>query len=427
MSSVAGVGFQLAALPIGVERGWVRRDAAEARARQIVRTLSTVRDNRRDGLFFHFLELESGFPVREPQWCIVSTVDSSILFAGLLTVASYFGGDLGHQAETLVSDADWTRFQDPAAGEGHAGALSLGWAPFNPKLSLSEGELLPYHWLDALCEQRLTLLMALSVPDPAKRPPAALYFRLRRPIGRDRPDQPFVYNAFSGALFTHLLSHMWVDWSSVGPEDPRSFEWPRLAVDWWENSRRAVEMQRRRCAENRVRLPNLGPDAWGLSASDTPLGYQTLGLSPIPVPLPGALVGRDVPPEVPSDRWGDGTLSPHAAAASILFAPYASIRAMRHYLQLSDETGRPLVWTEPREGGYGFFDAFNVEGPDGAPWASGGQIAIDEGMLLLGIENARSGLIWRLFHAHRFVRGAAARLGWPEALSRQESLRSAGI
>ena len=88
---------------------------------------------------------------------------------------------------------------------------------------------------------------------------------------------------------------------------------------------------------------------------------------------------------------------------------------MRYYQSLTNTQGKPLAWRDPRKpadqgGGYGFLDAFNLKGPDGTPWATDEYLAIDQGPLLLAIENARTGNVWKWFHAHPFVQAGLERL-----------------
>ena len=82
--SIAGVGFQLAALPIGVERGWVTHAQAQTRALQVLSALEAEPSNRKAGLFFHFINPHDASARRVGRELVVSTVDSSILFAGML-------------------------------------------------------------------------------------------------------------------------------------------------------------------------------------------------------------------------------------------------------------------------------------------------------------------------------------------------------
>ena len=115
---------------------------------------------------------------------------------------------------------------------------------------------------------------------------------------------------------------------------------------------------------------------------------------------------RILPNLANEDIWYEGTVAPYAAASSIMFLPRRSMAALRAFYALRDEAGRRLIWRDPAEGGYGFVDAFNLD----QGYVSDDYIGIDQGPMLLAIENARSGLIWRLFMRHPTVRRALERL-----------------
>ncbi|HHN79039.1 MAG TPA: hypothetical protein ENK11_10275 [Phycisphaerales bacterium] len=169
-----------------------------------------------------------------------------------------------------------------------------------------------------------------------------------------------------------------------------------------------VHLHRDKAIANPEHLPTLGPDAWGLSACDGPDGYVVGGLFPEPLEMIGAVPDRDFSTYKAQDHWGGGIVPPYAAASSIIFEPGLSLRAMRHYRSLKDADGLPLVWRDPEKGGYGFVDSFR--GGD-EPWRAADTVAIDVGPMLLLIENARSGLIWKLFSADPVVRAGLVRLG----------------
>jgi hypothetical protein len=117
----------------------------------------------------------------------------------------------------------------------------------------------------------------------------------------------------------------------------------------------------------------------------------------------------DYATERPKDDPGDGTVAPYAAGTSVMFDPVRSVAALRHLASIKNAQGKPAIWHDPATGGYGFADAINVD----VGWASDDYVAIDQGPMLLAIENARTGLVWRLFHSHPYVQAGAERLGWP--------------
>ncbi len=409
--SIAGVGFQLSALPIGVERGWVTRREAHERALLILRTLSGGQNNRKAGLFYHYLDPRTAEPSRQGYEVTVSTIDSALLLAGVITASSYFGGPVQELGDRLVSDADWSFFilrQGDKPFE--LGFVSLGFKPDDPAKPAGPGGLLPYVWADAGDEHRLVTLLGVCAPVAAHRLDPDLYYRLRRPLGAYAGSGPFVWLPWSGALFTYFFAHCWIDYAAIGADNPAAFGVAhRARVDWWENSRRAVQMHRRKAVENPEKVPTLGENAWGLSASDAPGGYAVPGLFPDPLPMPGAVPQFDYSTVVLKDDYGDGTVAPYAAGSAIMFDPGGALAALRYYQGLSESEGKPLVWRDPRKEGasYGFLDSFNL----GKRWVASDYVAIDQGPLLLAIENARTGLIWRLFHRYPAVRAGMDRLG----------------
>lgn len=419
--SVAGVGFQLSAIPVGVERHWISREEGEQRTLLILDALAKNPDNRKAGLFYHFIDADTAGQPSGGYEHAVSTVDSALLFAGLLTASSYFGGDVQRRADALFAAADWRFFiagDERDGGKGtpiakspphdfERGFIALSWRPDSLKSPSGDGKLSPYYWLDSGDEHRLVTFLAVCAPVESRRADASLYYRLRRQVGAytsadGQETGPFVYVPFSGALFTAFFAHCWLDYSHMGADDPASFGADhRPSVDWWENSRRTARLHQLKCAENPEHKPNLGKNAWGLSACDAASGYIVPGLYPPRLAFPGERQGFDFSDFKYHDDYDDGTLAPYAAGCSILFDRDAALAAL-HYDRSLD---LPL-WHDPASGGFGFQDSFNLP----TRWFAPDCVAIDQGPLLLCLENARTGLIWRLFSAHPAVRAGLDRL-----------------
>lgn len=411
-ASVAGVGFQLAAIPAAVERGWITRDEGFDRARRILAALENEPPNRVHGMFFHFLDGRTARPV---DMDVVSTIDSAILFAGMLTAGSYFQGEVRERGDRMVQSADWKAFQlqTPRRNEPYLkGFISLGWKPRDPKDQLGAGDLLPYAWADAGDEQRLIYFLSALSPNSEHRADLDLYYRTRRAIGEYADSGAHVWFPWSGAMFVHFFSHCFIDYAAMGPDDPRVLGVERRPrVDWWENSRRAVTVQRRKAEVNPRGFKGFGIHGWGLTASDAAHGYAVPGVFPNRIPTLGEVPQYDYAEFVPKDDLGDGTLAPYGAGCTIMFQPDAAIDALRHYRNLLGADGKPLVWRDPGESGmngeYGFRDSFNLD----TGWVASDCVSIDQGPLVLAIENARTGLIWRLMNAHPWVADAKERLG----------------
>lgn len=422
-SSTAAVGFALAGLPAGVERGWVTRAEAEARALTILRALE--KSPRVGGLFYHFIDGSTAkLPPNMPEG-VVSTVDSAWLFAGMLVASSYFGGEVAQRADAFVADANWNYFVDQNAKEKHwQGFVSLGWEPESVYEPQGKGKLLPYYWVDAGDEQRMVMFLGVAAPRAEHALPAERYYQLRRHLGED----PGVtgtgngvlvsYIPWSGALFTSVFANLFLDYRAIGVDDPASFGVPaRARIDWWENSRRAVLMHRSLAIRNPKKIPTLSENAWGLTASDYSGGYLVPGVYPTPRVFKDERPHWDFEPsdQARRENFGDGTIAPYGAGCAIMFEPKLSIAALRHYRSLKDAHNRDLVWRWPRpknpgqpQGleGYGFLDSFNL----GTGWVAEDYVGIDQGPLALAIENARTGLIWKLFQSHPYVKQGLARL-----------------
>lgn len=391
--SIAAVGFQLTSLPIGVERGWITRAQGEERARQILQGLIRRDDNKHLGIYLHFPDLNTGGMSHEGYELLSSTVDHALLLAGVIVAGEYFDGEVGKLASKMVHDSNWKAY-----AVAKNGLLSMGWKPTNPDKDMNgAGEFLDAHWSYAADEDRLIYFLAIGTPNKAHQVEPRKYYELLRPVKRFGDGEPFVVS-WPGALFTYFFSHCWIDFRSAGPDNPGKVGLDQPAIDWVENSRRAVLSQRRRCLDAADKFKTFGDERWGLSACDGKTGYIVPGIRPN---------GAD------QDRWEEGTVAPYAALSAIMFAPKESLAAARAFRALKDDDGKPLVWRDPAQGGYGFADAFNLD----QGFVSEDYIGIDQGPMLVAIENARTGLIWRLFAESETSKLARERLGLKPAQS----------
>lgn len=414
--SVAGVGFQLSALCVGAEHGWVSRDDAAERARKILAALRDNPSNRKAGLFFHYLDPNTAGQPAEAYEHVVSTIDSALLFAGILTASQYFGGEVRSIGDALFADANWQFFVDNHAEKPwENGFISLGWKPDKFSDPTGKGSILPYYWVDCGDEHRLVTFLAVAATKDDHRVDPAIYYRLRRQVGQYQDTGPMVYFPWSGALFASFFAHCWIDYRSIGIDNPADFNVAnRPRVDFWENARRTTRLHQLKCESNPRHLTGFGKDAWGLSASDDPSGYAVPGLFPDPLPMPGARPQFDYPVFTATDNFGSGTLAPYAAGSSIMFDPDRALAALHHYRNLKGSDGKPLIWADPAQNGFGFRDAFNLS-TGAKPWIAYDYVAIDQGPLLLAIENARTGLVWKLYHQHEAVRAGMLRLNLEKA------------
>jgi hypothetical protein len=422
--SVAGVGFQLSSLPIGAERGWTSRADAEKRALLILNTLAGNPDNRKAGLFYHFIDGSTAGQTQNAYEHAVSTIDSALLFAGIITASSYFGGrgEGGRRQAAGRCRLDVLCFSIGRTACGCAqprAARSRIHRPFLGAPAISR----------SLREKELSLLITGSIPGMSTgssrslpRAPQCPSTASRRRCTTGSADSwartttaaPVVWFPFSGALFTSFFAHCWINYSALGPDHPMEHGASRRAsVDWWENSRRLARMHRLKCQANPKKLRGFGDDAWGLTASDAPTGYAVPGLFPRPLTMKGSATGVDWADFKAVDDYGDGTLAPYGAGCTIMFdpAPCDVCPALLPKSAGSRRLAPCLGYSRrPTSGSFGFHDAFNLS----KDWVAPDFVAIDQGPLLLAIENARTGLIWKLFRQH-----SAVAAGWTPGLVRE--------
>jgi hypothetical protein len=388
--SIAAVGFQLSSLPIGVERGWITREEGRERAEVILRSLIERQDNKKFGIYLHFLDERTGGQpdfsrTRYRYELQASTVDHALFQSGAMTAATYFGGEVAKLVDQIVADADWQAMVDTQAGY-----LTMGWRATTDQGVNGPGEIRPYHWQWASDEERLIYFLAAGSPTAEHAVEPAAYYRLKR-VAKHHGDLPHYVVSWNGSLFTYFFSHCWIDYRHLAADNPGAFGVKNIPVDWFENSRRAVLTHRARCIEAGREFPTLGENRWGLA----PCAYRDK-----------YLVHEVQPNMSDKDVWYDGVVPPYGAGSAIMFAPAESLAALREYMTLQNANGKPLTWRDPAKGGYGFVDSFSLD----PPYGHDENLGIDQGPLLLAIENVRTGLIWRLFMAHPVARLAVERL-----------------
>lgn len=409
--SVAGVGYQLAAIVVGESRGWITQGQAHERTLRIVKALHANPDNRSGGIFYHFLAPETAGPSGGAYEQVASTIDSAILFAGLLTASAHFGGDIAALADELVAEANWPAFVEKNHERPYEqGFLSLGWETPKDKDAPIEDGLLHYTWADAGDEQRLIYFLSQTPPDAAHRLPPETYYKPRRTLGEVPGEGEVVWFPWSGALFTAFFAHCWIDYAAMTADNPAAFGVEhRRPTDWWENSRRLVQLHRQRATDPDRPFKGMSENVWGLSACDGETGYLVPGHFPELSETQLGAPEHDHLTIKMQDDWRDGTVAPYTAGSAIIFDPNAALQALRHYRELADKHA-PALWDDPAAGGFGFADSFRPSPTGEVEWVAPDRVAIDAGPLIVCIENARTGLVWRTFGRHPLVRNAFGKL-----------------
>lgn len=401
--SIGAVGYQLAAYCIGHRRGWA--DGMEARVQGVLSRLvvlpmgsepGTTRAGYK-GFFYHFLNAGTG--LRKNSRVELSLYDTALLMYGILAAKECFPNNLIIQADanTLYSAVEWDWMRSAPGGPFH-----LAWTPEGGFAGLADG------YTD---EALLADVLALGSPThPVNVDTYLARSRERGAYPEDHPET--LVPSWTGSLFTYTFAAGWLYLQNRGldrhPSDP-------LWV--WDNNRRAVEAHRRFIvdhaddtpADGDDRYTTYGPDAWGLTACDNPVPPDSGRLSQYYAfgALPTAQHLLNLDAQAPHL----GTLAVYGAGSSLPLAPSAAVIVLRHAWGI---TG---LWSPL----FGFGDAWSMDphwfemNSDGSPvidpdgnlvihpadwlataWVGHGVLGVDEGPLLLGIENFRAGTLWEL-------------------------------
>jgi hypothetical protein len=330
-------------------------------------------------LFYHFLTLDKALRFQEVE---LSTIDTGLLMAGVLSVMSYFDQD--NETEQQIRDIadflyrrvewDWA-MQDSAT-------MSMGYHP-------ERGFLQEARWR-GYNEAMVLLIMAMA--SPTHPIPASAWQAWTRTyqwgtyFGQEHVN--------FGPLFGHQYSHMYIDFRGIQDSFMRS-----KGIDYFENSRRATYANRSYCIANPAGYVGYSNKVWGLTACDGPgnankanpniafMGYSARGAA----------------------QWhvtDDGTIAPTAAGGSVPFAPEICLPALDAMYQKYGNR----IYKE-----YGFIDAFNltIVHKDGSTgWYDPDYIGIDQGPILIQIENHRSGLIWNIMKKNKYIVAGLKKAGF---------------
>lgn len=375
-ASIAATGLALASYPVAVTRGFMTRDAAVERALTTLRFFwNSPQGPEPDatgykGFYYHFLNMQTG---RRAWQCELSTIDSTFLLAGALTAGRCFDADTPDEqeirslADMLYRRVDWQWAQDGGSTVTH------GWKP--------ESGFLEYRW-EGYDEALLLYILGLGSPThPLPKESYAAWastYKWEQSYG-----QEYLY---AGPLFTHQLSHIWIDFRGIQDAFMRGKE-----IDYFENSRRATYAQRQYAIDNPLKFEHYGEACWGLTASEGP-GPDTRKVNGIKREF-FDYIGRGAP-------YGpdDGTIAPWAVAASLPFAPEIVLPALDYCIH-------DVKLTESNR--YGFKASFNPSYPSASGnqygWVSPWHFGLNEGPTVLMIENYRSELLWQLMRSCPYI------------------------
>ena len=402
-SSIAAIGFGLPTYAIGVERGFVSRSQAAQRTLTTLRFLYTLPQGSDEtdiggykGFFYHFLNFGSGTRYETNE---LSTIDTSLLIAGVLFSREYFDGSdrdesaIRAYADSLYQRIEWDWF-------AHPGEIRpvMGWhAESGFDRAIWQG----YN------EAMILYILGLGSPT----------FPLE-PAAWDAWTSTYEWADYYGyehvnfePLFGHQYSHMFVDFRGIQDAYMRAKSAEiGEPFDYFENSRRATLSQRAYAIDNPNGWVDYSGDIWGLTASDGPSNgeYEFNG-------APRTFRTYSARGVSAQRIFDDGTIAPTAVGGSVPFAPEITIAAMRAMIERYGEN----LWTE-----YGFRDAFNpsftFEGVTIKPhsavtdqgWFDHEYLGIDQGPIIIMAENYRSGFVWEVLRKSPYIVNGLKRAGF---------------
>jgi len=397
--SVAAIGFQLTAYCIGHQRNWA--DGLESKVETILEKLDSLSMGPEPGtinagykgFFYHFLNADTG--KRKDSSVELSLYDTALLMYGILCAKECFPGNPNIQAlaQSLYDSVEWSWMVDTSPGD-HEHQFFLAWKPETGFEGHADGY-----------TDEVLLVDVLALGSSTYPTTMATYNARSRHFGvypSTSPDS--IAAAWTGSLFNYFFASCWLDLENRGVDKHATHP-----LHIWENNRRAIMANRQFCIDHQDNVMGNGDDkyttyselSWGLTACDNlvdpssgpPSEYYAFGALPTQQNI-----------QYSTDAPHLGTIAVYGAGSSIMYTPSEAISALRHYYS------NTCLWSPL----FGFGDAystdphyFEIDEYDNleihpATWLNGGSwvnhmmMGIDEGPMLLAIENYRSGLIWNL-------------------------------
>ena len=345
--TTGGSGFGVMAVIVATERGWITRDSAARHLLKMVRFL--IKADAFHGAFPHWLNGATGKVIpfsRKDDGA--DLVETSYLFQGLLCARQYFNRDDATESElrsrinSMWEDIEWNWFT-----RGGQEVLYWHWSPNNgwsmnfPVRGYNECLIM---YVLAASAERYPVTAAVYHNGWARSDffkNGKVFYGFKLPLGFD----------YGGPLFFSHYSFLGLDPTNLSDR----------YANYWEQNTNHTLINRAYCIDNPKKFKGYGENCWGLTASDNFEGYNA---------------------HAPNNDLG--VITPSAALGSFPYTPEYSMKALKHfYFDLGSK-----IWGE-----YGFVDAFS----ETKNWYAGNYLAIDQGPIIVMIENYRSGLLWKLF------------------------------
>ncbi|RFS13552.1 glucoamylase family protein [Emticicia sp. C21] len=360
--TIGGTGFGVMAIIVGVERGWIKREEGAERIRKIVNFLFKAQSYH--GAFAHWMDGETGKTIpfgRKDDGA--DLVETAYLFQGLLCAREYFTKDNNTERDIRQKTTwMWDELEFDWFTRESVNQLYWHWSPNNGWAMNFElrgwNETLITYILGASSKRypitREHYIKCWAQSDHFKN--GKEFYGIKLPLGFD----------YGGPLFFSQYSFLGLD--------PRGLK--DQYADYWQQNLNHTLINYKHCVINPNKFKGYGPNCWGLTASDNHEGYNA---------------------HAPDNDLG--VITPTAALSAFPYTPKESMAALRYFYE---EKGDKL-WGE-----YGFKDAMN----ESKNWVAESYLAIDQGPIVVMIENHRTGLFWKLFMGIPEIQQGLKKLGF---------------
>ncbi len=359
-----GSGFGIMVIIVGIERGYITRQEGLTRITNICKFFNSTA-LRYHGAWAHFINATTGITVpASTKDNGADLVETAYVIEGMLTAREYFNRDnpeekaLRDLITSIWEAVEWTWFV-----KGENEGLYWHWSPeYNFEMGMV---------IRAFDETMITYVLALASPTYPVNQEA--YFNGWVADNYSVRLDPKKQLNYGGPLFfTH--------YSFLGLSPYFTDEYVSAAgySSYYERNKKQTLLNREWCLSRNNVYNYYNEGCWGLTASDDPDGYLA---------------------HEPSEARDNGTISPTAAISSIVYTPDESLYLMKYLLKTYDGLG---IWGE-----YGFKDAFNFN----RDWIAVSYLAIDQGPIVIMIENYRTGLLWNYFMKNQEISGALQKMG----------------
>ncbi len=371
--AIESQGFYLAAIVIGVERGWITRQQGYDRAVIVLGTIKKLRSIH--GFHYHFVDPKTGLSGWNNSPDVeLTNAGSGTMIMGALIAGEYFGGQVKELAEELYARMNWKWFTNPETKHPYL-ACYPDRNPSKPPADMNEEGL--FGGWSGYSEHIFLYILGAGAPNPDFATGADSYYAMLTFMGRYKGEE-FIYCA-TGAAFTYQWTHSFIDFRNM--ED-------RLGRNWFDNSRHAAIAARQYAIDKADEIKGLGPNSWGMSACLSPSTVYSgkYGSKPIGAGHP---------------LLEDGTVAPYGSSAFVVFTPKESIEALEYMYTIPGLVGK-----------YGLYDAysFQTKAEGDKPWIGKSYLGIDKGLVMLMFENYSTQMIWKLLHQNEHIQRGLKRL-----------------